>query len=263
MGSKPKTAAKKMAKKPARKQRQPRQPKPSANLPEPIEVTAAQPKQSPPAKPADGLLNSLSNLFTIPQKAEPEYLSLDASQTFSTSEALPAESERVLASVPEIIGGEADDPGGPADVQELDPVAALMAQVAFEPQDVQDILVEMFDWLGERFQSDHWKLNERQARMLGTPAALMLNSIWARLQDYIPDLIAKWCMETPGASKFILACGLVIGPKIAKQITISRERKRLALSPQGHGEKKPGPVAAPRGPVTPVPAVTWVPQEGA
>jgi hypothetical protein len=217
---------------------------------------------SQPPKQESGLLSGLSNLFTIQPKSEPE--SQEPSSTFSTFEPLSQESERILAAVPASIGGEADDPGGPADVpgQEADPIAALMAQVAFEPQDVQDMLGEMFDWLSERFQSDHWKLNERQTRLLGKPTALMLNSIWARLQNLLPDLIANWCEETPGAMDFIIMAGMIVGPKVAKQIVISRERAKAAPAQKPKDEMKPS-VPAPRG-VSPVPTVaSWPSQEGA
>jgi len=92
--------------------------------------------------------------------------------------------------VPDSIGGEADDPGGPAELPGDDAIAGLMAMVAFEPQDVQDTLCEFFDWTAERFKSDHWRLTERQARMLGKPTSLLLNSLWARLCLILPDIIA-------------------------------------------------------------------------
>jgi hypothetical protein len=133
----------------------------------------------------------------------------------------------LLAGIPETIG-EADDPGGPADVPQDDPIAALMAQVAFEPQDVQDALGEFFDWMAERFESDHWKLTERQARMLGRPAAQMANALWVKLQAYIPDILSRWCEETPGATAFILACGIIVVPKVTQQVRISRERAQKA-----------------------------------
>lgn len=105
-------------------------------------------------------------------------------------------------------------------------VSELMAMVAFEPQDVQDTLTEFFDWMAERFESDHWKLTERQQRMMGRPTAMMLNSLWGKLQRLLPDILARWCEQTPGATAFILACGIVVVPKVGKQIGISRERRQ-------------------------------------
>lgn len=117
-------------------------------------------------------------------------------------------------------------------------IASLMAQVAFEEQDVRDQLEELFEWLSERFQAEHWKLTERQSRMLGRPTAQMLTSIWAKLCTMLPDIIARWCESTPGAAAFIAACGIVIVPKAMKQVTISRQRKTEARNkvPKPHAE---------------------------
>jgi len=137
-----------------------------------------------------------------------------------------------LSAVPESIGA-TEQPGGPErlTIHEVgpssdDPIASLMAQVAFEEQDVRDTLEEFFDWLSERYKSDHWKLTERQSRMLGRPASQMMNAVWVKLQTYLPDIIGKWCETTPGATAFILACGLVVVPKVTTQIKLSREKKR-------------------------------------
>jgi hypothetical protein len=118
-----------------------------------------------------------------------------------------------------------------------------MAQVAFEPQDVQDVLCEFFDWCAERFQSEHWSLTERQARMLGRPTAQLLNSLWVKLQGVLPDILARWCETTPGATAFILAAGIVVVPKVTTQIGISRERAKLEK--QKSMVKGPQPVPVP------------------
>lgn len=136
------------------------------------------------------------------------------------------------------------DPGGIDD-----PVAALMAQVAFEEQDVRDTLCEFFDWLAVKFESEHWSLTDRQARMLGRPTAQLANSLWVRIQEFLPDVLARWCESTPGALGFLTAAGLIVTPKIMQQIKISRERraKRTMLErdqrPQGMPQA-PAPVPA-------------------
>ena len=218
----------------AQKKRQPkkRQLKPAANLPEPIDVAVARVQAKPQDEKSSGLLSGLGSLFSDPDNPGKGSISEGPSvDSLSGNASLPLESERLLSHVPERIGGEADDPGGPADMPGNnlpadDPIAALMAQVAFEPQDVQDVIEEFFEWLSEHYQSDHWKLSERQSRMLGRPAAQLLNSMWVRLQNYLPDILSKWCEETPGAMAFIMACGIVVAPKVTQQITISRERAR-------------------------------------
>ena len=192
------------------------------------------------------------------QVAPPE--SSEPSESSSTSEPLSPESERILASVPETIGGEAGESGAPVDAPAEDPIAALMAQVAFEPQDVQDTLAEMFDWLAERFESDHWRLTDRQARMLGRPAAQLLNSIWTKLQAYIPDILSKWCETTPGATALILAAGIVITPKVMQQVSISRERAKV--KPRVPAPQSPAPPQPQQRPTQPgVPKIVWNPQE--
>jgi hypothetical protein len=203
---------KKRAKKrtPAKKGRPRNQP-----LPEPNEPIAS-------VQPQPSLTEKVKGLF---QKAQASADSPKGSELSSTSEPLSPESERILSAIPDHIGPGEPGEGGASTVDDAgDPIAALMAQVAFETQDVQDTLCELFDWLGERFESDHWKLTDRQARMMGRPTAQLLNSIWAKLQNLLPDILARWCEETPGATAFILACGIVVAPKIGKQIVISRER---------------------------------------
>lgn len=149
--------------------------------------------------------------------------------------------------MPKTIGDAPEDSAGgiPAAAGEVeDPIAALMAQVAFEEQDVKDTIGEFFDWMSERFKSDHWKLTDRQSRMLGRPSTQLLNSIWAKLQDYLPDILARWCETTPGATAFILACGIVVVPKVKKQYTISRERRKrphLVQRPFQESSTPPGP----------------------
>ncbi len=134
--------------------------------------------------------------------------------------------ERILSSVPQTISDTLETAEqGPAQPGELDPVAGLMAMVAFEEEDVRDTLCELFEWLSERFKSNHWKLTERQARMMGKPGTMLVNALWQRLQTYLPDVLGRWCETTPGALAFLTACGLVVAPKIMEQVRISRERK--------------------------------------
>jgi hypothetical protein len=187
------------------------------------------------------LLGGIRNLFQ--SQSQPSQEPSSDFSNFSTSEPLSAESERILAGIPTHIGGEADDAGGPGDTaaHDDDPIAVLMSQVTFEPQDVQDQLEEFFDWLAERFESDHWKLTDRQARMLGRPTAQLLDSVWGKLCGILPDVIARWCASTPGATAFLLAAGLVVVPKVTKQIAISRSRVSPKRPVPIQGAAQPGP----------------------
>lgn len=211
---------------------------------EPVDV---QPVSQQPEK--RGLLDNVREIFSSPQRSEPD--SQQPLEDSSISEPHgQGPDQRILAAVPDVIGdGSSPAPtGAPGDAGQLDdPVAALMAQVAFEEQDVKDQLEELFEWLAERFDSEHWKLTERQSRMLGRPTAQVLNSVWAKLCTLLPDIIARWCESTPGATAFIAACGLVVLPKALKQVAISRERRET----ERHKVQRPQPVAAASHPFVP------------
>jgi hypothetical protein len=257
--NKAKRTYKPRAKKAASKPRKKRQPKaPVANLPEPIDIAAARPAPEP--KTEGNLLSGLGSLFQPQPSSTESGILLNGSPVDSShpEDPLPPESERILAGVPETIGDDQGDAApGPVEVPDADPIAALMAQVAFEPQDVQDVIEEFFDWMAERFQSDHWKLTERQSRMLGRPAAQLANSLWQKMQSYVPDILSKWCEETPGAMAFIVACGIVVVPKVSTQLALSRERAKA----QAPNVPKPQPISAavPNVPKS-VPRVNWQPE---
>lgn len=253
MESKPTTERKPRAKKKTAKRKYVRKPKPPQNLPEPIEIN--QPKEEAPQASED-LLASVRNLFSGQPQSQPEAQQKGSSFSHGSSvndyQPLSDESERLLSQVPESIADEGQVDGGAAQPQSAsdDAISALMAQVAFEPQDVQDTLGELFDWLADRFESEHWKLTERQARMLGRPTAQLLNSLWAKLRERIPDILTRWCDETPGAMAFLMACGLVITPKVMQQVSLSRKRtkeKKPTAQPQSkpvqpihvHGQQPP------------------------
>lgn len=176
---------------------------------------------------------------------------------------MSAAAESILSDVPEFIGDAPESQ--PAQVgsetqAEDDPISALMAQVTFEPQDVQDLLEEFFDSLAERFESDHWKLTDRQARMLGKPAAQLANALWAKLMQFLPDVLSRWCESTPGATAFLFAVGIVVVPKVKTQISISRQRVRKAQ--QTVRDVQPRPQAVPRvGDVGPVMAQAVPPMQ--
>jgi hypothetical protein len=179
------------------------------------------------------------------------------SNTFNP-QPLTAEAERLLGGIPVLVSEippepiELDPAAQLVDVDQGDhALAELMAQVSFETQDVQDQLEEFFEWLSTRFQSDHWKLTERQARMLGKPSAQLLNSLWAKLQSVLPEILGKWIDSTPGAAALLLAGGIVIGPKIARQVSITRDRRRnpnaatMVREGTSHGSGLPPTVARP------------------
>lgn len=160
-------------------------------------------------------------------------------------EPLPPESEAMLA-------GEADDPGGPAEVSAAGP--DLVPTIAFSIAKTEKVLVEIFDWLADRFESDHWKLTDNQVSMLGEPTAQLLGGVWTKLAEKLPDML----VSTPGATAFLFACTVVVVPKAAQQVAVSRAR-RQGNSPAAPGKPARGPV--PVQPRRPMPADNFNPAD--
>lgn|GEM_PF-2489908 len=231
--------------------------RPRKNPPTPAETVQ---HGSSPQEPSQdgGLMNSLGSLFgtgspspsnptSQPQKGRENPSLIDS----STSPDLPEEVERKLDAIPDVIGQEGEHPSeNSSAVMSRDDFSALLDMIAFEEQDVRDLLEEAFDWLSEKFESEHWKLSERQSRMLGRPTVMLMNSIWLKLRDRLPDVLLSWCESTPGAAAFITAAGIVIVPKVMTQVSLSKRKK---LAPAQEGERKPDApshISAPAGPST-------------
>jgi hypothetical protein len=160
---------------------------------------------------------------------------------------LPPEAERLLSDVPESVGG-VFVAGEKLDHEETAAMAGalggmspefLQGLISFSEEDVRGVLEEGFDFLAERFNSEHWKLTERQSRMLGRPTTELLSSLWTKLSFLLPDQLMQWCSSTPGLAGFVLVSSIVIGPKVAQQWSITRQRKSLPREPRRGGA---GPV---------------------
>jgi hypothetical protein len=115
-----------------------------------------------------------------------------------------------------------------------------MAGYVFNQQDVHDTLIEFFDFLAGHFDSEHWKLKERQARMLAEPGTQLINAGWKKIAQFLPEALQRWCETTPGLMAFILASGLIIVPRVKTQVMLSNKPK-----PKSKG---PFPVAGPQQP---------------
>lgn len=196
-----------------------------------------------------GLLDSLKNLLPGASHPEPSQ-SPEKSTGGKTGSNLSPEAEARLDSIPDVIGGAAASPEAVRISESSDSadIAALLDAVAFEEEDVRETVEEFFDFLAERFRSEHWRLTERQSRMLGRPAAQLANAIWAKLKLRIPDILARWCDSTPGATAFLMAAGIVVVPKVMTQVRLSRGKGRTADRPQPQpraGEPEPRKSAAP------------------
>lgn len=233
---------KRKRRKTAKRRRRSQQQQPETATPlqlQPLSITEAEPESESAPAEGSGFLASVKNLFSSESPNEsqkPESVSVSsepsAKPSATSSPAPSPEIEKQLSSVPDVIGDTAEV-GGDLESGEAtlgaDGISALLEAVAFEEQDVKDTLGELFDWLAETFESEHWKLTERQLRMLGRPSAQLLNSIWGKLKLRIPDILANWCETTPGASAFLMAFGLVVVPKGLKQWQLSKQRARVAL----------------------------------
>lgn len=159
---------------------------------------------------------------------------------------LTKEQEQIIGESFAEIGVEDPAPSDvPVGASEGAAVADMLPEIAFDPVDVQDVLREGFHWIAERFDSAHWELTETQARMLGKPTAQLLSTLYSRL----PDFLTRWCDSTPGLAGLCVTGAIVIGPKVAQQVAITRERRKSPAPKRGPHEV---PRRAPAGPVGPI-----------
>jgi hypothetical protein len=163
----------------------------------------------------------------------------DFSEHSETSEAhLAPEIETGFAKVPDVV----KDPAAEEPEFSSDDLRELMQELDdFEADDVKETLVEAFDALSEWFGSDHWKLSERQSRMMGKPVARLLNSIWKELCRVLPEVFARWAERLPGLSGTVFVGVMVVGPKAVKQWRISRAPAPLKKPASSPARSEPHP----------------------
>jgi hypothetical protein len=161
----------------------------------------------------------------------------------SSAEPLSAESERLLSGVPDHIGGEGGEspasPGGGGQI------AAMIDALVFKPEHVEIALRGVFKGLGWWFDSEHWQLTPEDSGWITQPATEMLNYIWLDNRDDISNAFVTWVMSTPGALGLLIGGGVVLGPRIAKQVELSRERRTRPLVPDPTKAPQPIRAAAP------------------
>jgi hypothetical protein len=185
-------------------------------------------KQSDPAFEKPSLFASLKSAFPPKVEANPQSKSMDSGNGSDapSSEKLPAETEAQLSKVPDVIGDDAGKGSGEAELTS-DDVRSLIESVGdFEEEDVKAVLEETFDWLSEYFGSTHWKLTERQMRIMGRPTTRMVNALWEKLKEILPDILGKWLQSVPGAAAFLMAAGIVVVPKVKRQYTLSQQARK-------------------------------------
>lgn len=201
---------------------------PAAKSEIPTAVPNLQPQHQPPA-----IANHLSEWNH--QQSQQREGAFVASSIVSEPQPEPQLSPSIEASFAKI-PDEVKDPATAAPAEEnefsADDLRELMQELDdFEADDVKETLVECFEALSEYFGSDHWKLSDRQARMMGKPVARLLNSFWKELCKILPELFRKMAERFPGFAGTMAAGAIVCGPKAVKQWRIARERRSGVTRP--------------------------------
>lgn len=189
---------------------------------------------SEPVKP-EGVIGKLRGLFNNPQPVtgSPKPDVPASAKPFPTSEPapLPADTERQLAAVPDVIGEERsselvaiDDAG--ADLSNQARIGELVELGYVDAEQAGDIAGDIFDYLAVRFDSDHWKLKPNNRERIGRPFAASVNGAIQAVLDYLPDSASVIAAAHPEWAAFGLAIGGAIVPRALKQLKVSRERKR-------------------------------------
>lgn len=168
----------------------------------------------------EGLLSGIAGMFR--EKKPAAVPSSAPSANSSTSEPLSAESERLLNSVPDSIGGE---PGGIDEPGEGGQLSAMIDGLVFKPEHVEVLMRGIFKALGWFFDAEHWELSDSETGWVTEPATQMLNFLWLDNRDDISNRMLTWVMNTPGALGLLIGGGVVLGPRISKQMSLARERR--------------------------------------
>jgi hypothetical protein len=130
--------------------------------------------------------------------------------------------------VPDHIGGEGEVVGAPG-ASGADHIAAMLNDLAFKPEHVEMLLRGLFKGLGWFFDSEHWELQPEDSGWITEPATQMLNYIWLDNRDDISNAFIAWVMKTPGALGLLIGGGVVLGPRVARQMKLAHERRNKPL----------------------------------
>lgn len=201
----------------------------SLNLPSPSEqVSNPSPNESGGMLAGLGDLLGLSPSPVVEQGREAAILSGVSSPGCSPD--LSAEQESILAGVPDRIGGEADEPGGPADV----PVSMAPAvPVVVTDKTAAAILTQFGALLASwrKFEEyKAWGLGAGESA--GEYLASALNHAWAR---YAPLLLQSAEGSFPGLTAFVFAAGLPLVPVVIADLA------RASAAPLVRDERAAGP----------------------
>jgi hypothetical protein len=209
----------------------------------------------------ENISEGIKNLFASPSlQLQPETVAAvplpsgsdSSTQSETGSGSLSAEQEAKLAVLPAVIGEDtaasldAVQPGAALDEDEAGEIAlkSRLRELADEgPVDeemVGDLVEDLFDHLGERYKSDHWKLKPKQKTRLALPATACLNSCVQRVMEKLPDAVGESASAHPEWAALLLAVGAVAAPRVMKQMKLSKATE-AAQKPTA---AQPGPSGA-------------------
>jgi hypothetical protein len=211
----------------------------SSPLPPPLELPA--PSSQPEPKPnGNGLFGNLNPFASPSRQSSPETFSTAPQSSpagFSPeTEPLSPEAEQILSQIPETIGGEADDPGGPADVGDhAGQLGGAGFDLAGEICD-EEAAREILEWVGDSLAD--WRKRE-EYRVAGKRAggaakhwSRVINGLWTR---YAPLLLSQLGETVPGLIPAVAMTAIAFAPAIGadiKQTALDRGRRGVA-EPQG------------------------------
>jgi hypothetical protein len=214
----------------------------AAALPPPVEVETVDngggEYEDNLSESESGLLSSLGNLLKSPEVEQPKTAaaSLPSSggsseSSIPKSEALPAEAERLLAGVPDLIGGEGAAPGGALpDAVDGPEGAGLLEMVGSEIVDAE-AAAAVLQWVGGALAD--WRKREayrdagRNAAMAGKHWARVCNQLW---QEYAPGLLADVADRYPGLVPALALTAIPFGMAVWADVQeTSKARKAVPL----------------------------------
>lgn len=169
---------------------------------------------------------------------------------------LSAEARRILDGIPDRIGGEADDPGGPADVDrlgEVDPLAELANQDIVDAHIAGKCISMVLAGVRRIRHRDCYRLDDDALDDLGESWTPCLNGLWRR---YAPELLRRLNSSAPDLFKAILATSIAFGPMIAQDMAQSREEARHGRQAGPVRGRGPQPMGNPAGRVQSSPAAS-------
>lgn len=210
--------------------------RPSKLLLPQLERAAESPNAAPPS-PSDvqqqsGLVGMVKNLFGNPQRPLNEKVEDSSRASSAVPEAtskLPAATEAALAQVPDTIGAESvpaigSDPVQDAELTNQQRIDELIALGYVDVETTGELASDLFDYFAGKFDSEHWKLNERNRDRIGRPGAACINSCIQRVMDALPDAVGNSAMEHPEWAALVLAVGTVTAPRAIKQLKLSKTK---------------------------------------